>query len=102
MNIASLEQNNDDSFYAESCEHILEKAHEEIKQAEDLIENIKYSEEENDSVFEDIDKNIQRLEKSQEQITGALRAFKNLKSIDVNLNEKVQNELPGEGKCINP
>ena len=42
MNIASLEQNNDDSFYAESCEHILEKAHEEIKQAEDLIENIKY------------------------------------------------------------
>ena len=89
MNIASLEQNNDDSFYAESCEHILEKAHEEIKQAEDLIENIKYSEEENDSVFEDIDKNIQRLEKSQEQITGALRAFKNLKSIDVNLNENV-------------
>ena len=89
MNIASLEQNNDDSFYAESCEHILEKAHEEIKQAEDLIENIKYSEEENDSVFEDIDKNIQRLEKSQEQITGALRAFKHLKSIDVNLNENV-------------
>ena len=89
MSIAPIEQSNDDSFHADSCEHILETANEEIKQAEHLIENIKYSEEENDSVFEDIDKNIQRLEKSQEQITGALRAFKHLKRIDVNLNENV-------------
>ena len=92
MNNASLEQKNDDSFYAESCENILEKAHNGIRQAENLIESIKYSEDENDSVFEDIDKNIQRLERSQEQITGALRAFKHLKSIDVNLNENVSDQ----------
>ena len=90
-------------MYAESCEDILEKAHEEIKEAENLIESIKYSEDENDSVFEHIDKNIQRLEKSQEQITDALRAYKQLKSIDVNLNENVSDHYgrhhspPGRG-----
>ena len=64
--------------YMDKCENILQTANLEIKQAETLIENIIHNDDD-EKVFEDIDKKIERLEQSQVQISEALKTFKTLK-----------------------
>ena len=69
------------SLAYDDCEQLLETANLEILEAESLIDNIA-GHGHDDRVLVDIDKNIQRLEKSQEQISEVLKAFKHLKSGD--------------------
>ena len=72
-NVKNTEEN-----YLNKCENILQTANLEIQQAETLIDNIIHNDDD-EKVFEDIDKKIQRLEQSQVQISEALKTFKNLK-----------------------
>jgi len=72
------EKTNGEVNYMDKCENILQTANLEIKQAETLIENIIHNDDD-EKVFEDIDKKIERLEQSQVQISEALKTFKTLK-----------------------
>ena len=64
-----------------SYEDILQAANIEIQQAENIISKIKENEKSHSQSLNlnDIDSNIKRLEKSQEQIAEALKTFKQLK-----------------------
>ena len=84
------EKTNGEVNYMDKCENILQTANLEIKQAETLIENIIHNDDD-EKVFEDIDKKIERLEQSQVQISEALKTFKTLK----------QHELAENGKSLN-
>ena len=63
----------------DNCEHLLQTANLEILEAESLIEKSVVSNDDT-NILVDIDKNIERLERSQQQISDALKVFKHLKS----------------------
>ena len=75
----------------DNCEHLLQTANLEILEAESLIEKSVVSNDDT-NILVDIDKNIERLEISQQQISDALKVFKHLKSgEDLSSSDAVRN-----------